>query len=288
MLEGYIKQNNRPLGYVTDDTQLTVFTLNGLLSTNEQTFDEILKSVYLNYLAWYAGQSDEDITFHDPYFLKNFLWLWDRRAPGNTCLNSLKDGYPGDVINPINNSNYCGGVMRIAPVGFVSDLDAYHLGVKIAALTHGGVDGYVPAGILALLIKEIINGNDLKDSLFKAISFSKKYHPNAKSTHKKVEFAISLAGKPDLNPEDIETLGQGWRGDEALAIALCAVLATSDIRRSLGLAVTHSGDSDSTGSIAGSILGALYGYSSLPQDLTTQVEGRELYHQLAIKSVEML
>ena len=69
-------------------------------------------------------------------------------------------------------------------------------------------------------------------------------------------------------------LGEGWVAEEALAVALYAVLATAPepTRRLTGRdpeahfraahrpsPVNHSGDSDSTASIAGNILGTFYG-----------------------------
>ena len=49
----------------------------------------------------------------------------------------------------------------------------------------------------------------------------------------------------------------------------------------LSLAVTHSGDSDSTGALCGNILGALHGEESLPPQLVFEVEGRGTILELA-------
>jgi ADP-ribosylglycohydrolase len=49
----------------------------------------------------------------------------------------------------------------------------------------------------------------------------------------------------------------------------------------LALAVSHGGDSDSTGSICGNILGALHGETWLPAELAFQVEGRGTMLELA-------
>ena len=55
---------------------------------------------------------------------------------------------------------------------------------------------------------------------------------------------------------------------------MCAALAAHDLVDGLRLAVNHSGDSDSTGSIAGNILGALHGVHSIP---TPWLEHLELH-----------
>ena len=54
-----------------------------------------------------------------------------------------------------------------------------------------------------------------------------------------------------------------------------ALRAEGDPRRGLLVAVNHSGDSDSTGALAGQLLGALHGEASLPTSWATTVEARE-------------
>ena len=60
-----------------------------------------------------------------------------------------------------------------------------------------------------------------------------------------------------------------------------AALAADDIRSALLLAVNHSGDSNSTGAIAGSLLGAMHGVEALSGDLIGDVELRPLIVTLA-------
>ena len=70
--------------------------------------------------------------------------------------------------------------------------------------------------------------------------------------------------------------GRGGARDRALL-----ALVAPDVRSGLELAVNHSGDSDSTGSIAGNLLGALLGVDALPADLLGQLEGRPLIETVA-------
>ena len=62
----------------------------------------------------------------------------------------------------------------------------------------------------------------------------------------------------------VPSLGEGWVGEEALAIGYHAVLAGQGFDAALRLAANHDGDSDSTASIAGQILGAALGVEALP------------------------
>ena len=82
----------------------------------------------------------------------------------------------------------------------------------------------------------------------------------------------------------LETLGGGWIAEEALAIAVYSALCfpgKGQALDALSLAVSHGGDSDSTGSICGNILGALHGEVGLPSELVIQLEGRDTMIEIA-------
>ena len=73
---------------------------------------------------------------------------------------------------------------------------------------------------------------------------------------------MAAAGPP--TPETLEQLGGGWTGEEALAIDIaCAGWATS-FPDAVLRAVNHPGDSNSTGSITGNLLGATLGWDRYP------------------------
>jgi ADP-ribosylglycohydrolase len=82
-------------------------------------------------------------------------------------------------------------------------------------------------------------------------------------------------------PEAIESQGGGWVGNEALAISLyCALVSGGDFMHGVRLAVNHSGDSDSTGSITGNILGALRGEHSIPLEWLEHLELMDVINQV--------
>jgi ADP-ribosylglycohydrolase len=77
-------------------------------------------------------------------------------------------------------------------------------------------------------------------------------------------------------------IGEGWVGEEALAIAVyCALKYQDDLRGALIAAVNHDGDSDSTGAITGNILGAYLGANAIPQAWLKKLELREVITELA-------
>ena len=83
-------------------------------------------------------------------------------------------------------------------------------------------------------------------------------------------------------------LGGGWTADEAVAIAVYAVLASEGdngseqhFRTAIALAINHDGDSDTTGSLAGNILGAHYGRDGLPDSWAAALEGADVVTSMA-------
>src|SRR2546426_12819573 len=81
--------------------------------------------------------------------------------------------------------------------------------------------------------------------------------------------------------EAIARLGQGWIAEEALAISIYCALVARNLKQGVVLAVNHDGDSDSTGSIAGNLLGAMHGAKGIPKEWLESLELREVISELA-------
>ena len=102
-----------------------------------------------------------------------------------------------------------------------------------------------------------------------------------------LDAAVELASRAPLNGRVLEQLDGGWVGEEALAIAVACVLAEPDPNQPLLLAVNHSGDSDSTGAIAGNLLGALHGTGPIRDDWCERVELADVIADLASRLAEV-
>lgn len=275
------------LGAITDDTQMTLFTAEGLLRGHNRALEKgipggTVACVYHAYLRWLETQGERP-RYPFPEVSEGWLLtipqLWAARAPGRTCLAALRSGTMGRLAEPLNDSKGCGTVMRVAPVGLAGE-EAFQLGCELAATTHGHPTGYLAAGFLAALIDRIIAGADLRAATDTARDMLREY-PNHEECLAAVDAAIGLAAHAPPVPESCERLGGGWVAEEALAIALFCALAADDFEEAVALAVNHSGDSDSTGALTGNILGALLGTEAIPPRWLEPLELRDEIEQVA-------
>ncbi|MDQ5879590.1 MAG: hypothetical protein QG638_2326, partial [Pseudomonadota bacterium] len=93
--------------------------------------------------------------------------------------------------------------------------------------------------------------------------------------------AIALSQSNAVPADAIRQLGEGWVAEEALAIGLDCALKATDVETGVIMAVNHDGDSDSTGLIAGHLLGAIHGVSAIPQRWLDPLELREVIEEVA-------
>lgn len=284
------------LGAITDDTQMSFFTAEGLIRAivrgrerGLSTFEGVTYYAYLRWLHTQGVAWDEipQVGGDLDGWLVGEKLLHHRRAPGNTCLSALR-GPMGKPDRPLNNSKGCGGVMRAAPVGLIdrSYGSFFGIGCQIAAITHGHPSGFLSAGYLAMLIAELMDGTRLQVALDRADAVLSQHRGHEEVTAA-VQKARQAAEWEAPIPEIVQRLGEGWVAEEALAIAIFCSLTARDFRSGVLAAVNHGGDSDSTGAITGNILGALWGYDAIPADLAQQVEAREIAETLARDLMEL-
>lgn len=284
---------------VSDDTQMTLFTADGIVRGYERCSERGIGSfvgsgVYPAYLRWLytqTGHLDQEQWLHPERGLGNATrrWILDveelfaRRAPGLTCLSALESGKVGTMEEPLNDSKGCGGVMRVAPVGLFLYNDpeyAFRTGCEAAALTHGHPTGYLAAGALALMIAELLNGNTMEGSASSAMQELTKWR-HSEETLTAMKQAMELAGSSLAAEEAITRLGEGWIAEEALAIALYSALREEGFTQALVVSVNHNGDSDSTGAICGNLLGARDGMAVIPEAWLNQLEMKDFIEEIA-------
>lgn len=270
--------NNKGKAVFSDDTQMTLFTAAAL---GDNDIDDFINTMHKYYIMWLKTQIQDEKIYGS--WITTVDDLYVRRAPGNTCLSSLMSGKVGTIDNKINTSKGCGGVMRVAPIGCIYEdsVKAFKFGADAAAITHGHILGYVPAGAFSMIISKLVYTDEgLVDIIKNTCRYMLETYGNNDYVMYFVNLiikSIKLASNKNITDLDaINQIGEGWVAEEALAISLyCLIKYRNNFEKAVQVASFHRGDSDSTGAITGNLVGAYLGYNKIPErwiDLIEQVQ----------------
>ena len=129
------------------------------------------------------------------------------------------------------------------------------------------------------LLRLLLDGEPLEKAANSMIEFIET-KPECKQLVPYLKRAMETARLKERGCDAFIKLGEGWVAEEALAIGLwSSLLNSTDTRQALLDAVNHSGDSDSTGAIAGYIVGAANGVESIPKEWLEHLELRDLIEE---------
>ncbi|MEV8631975.1 ADP-ribosylglycohydrolase family protein [Streptosporangium sp. NPDC051023] len=262
---GFVPDWRGKIGLITDDTQMTLFTVEGLIrgaaeeGTPSGTSGAAVApgasgqtaasgtsggtavpgaeaaAVRDAYLRWLDTQRRPSPPPADGAVRTGWLreqgWLYSQRAPGNACLSGLRHeqatAAPFGEPGPVNpGSKGCGTVMRSAPFGFDAR-DARHA-FDLAAECAQITHGH-PTGYLAAgAFAALVHFVMEGRSLTRAVRESMDLlatYPSHEETSLALRAAISLAAQGAPSPEKVESLGGAWIAEEALAISVYCALA---------------------------------------------------------------
>ena len=164
-----LDENGKAL--ISDDTQMTLFTANGLLTgitmnRMEHSSHKPELCIVAAYLDWYYTQTGEKGEHHQFTWLRELSEMCHRRAPGNTCMSACATMMYNDKV--VNHSKGCGGIMRVAPMALLVDQspdsgryygsleELAEGGCYIAEQTHQHPLGFLPAGLLTVLLYKLL------------------------------------------------------------------------------------------------------------------------------------
>ncbi len=309
-ITAYYKNVRTGKALISDDTQMSLFTANGLLVGDTRGALRGIQGkprmyVMKAYKDWLKTQQStiSEVNRHERYTAAGgFSWLLDvpelyaKRAPGNTCLSALMDGteYEDYVEAKRNKSKGCGGIMRVAPLAVnYRKLDIEQLDMEsaqLAAITHGHSLGYMPAAVLVHILNRLVfppkdRKMTLKEIVLEArdtIAKIFKGDENLPELIAIMDCAVALSENKRSDLENIHQLGEGWVAEETLGISLyCALRHQDDFSAGVIATVNHNGDSDSTGAVTGNILGALLGYGAIAEQWKKDLELSDVILEIA-------
>ena len=298
---------------ISDDTQMTLFTAAGMLmgmtrGSMRGVGGEPENYVSYAYKDWYYTQQR---TAPESYLNHTWLYhipeLYARRAPGITCLRACEDFIAGREVR--NDSKGCGGIMRVAPMPLLlagcasREFCPYNIEklavacAKVASCTHKHPLGFLPAALLGVFLYKValLNVEEVKEQIEQLVAdsldviegiYNEDYLKHKKYLRELTQKALELALSSVSDEEALAALGEGWVAEETWAVALyCAVRYIDSPEKALIVSVNHDGDSDSTGSVTGNIIGAIYGYQYIKERNMLCLDGCELEQTLELANI---
>ncbi len=287
------------IGAITDDTQMTLFTAEGMLRAYVRGATRGIchppSVIAYAYLRWLHTQNIKH-PLHD-HCLNGWLIeqksLFSRLAPGITCVSALQAMRSvGELAK--NDSKGCGGVMRVAPIGmflasqarkypdsYQSQLrQSFDLACEASGITHGHPTGQLAAGAFSAIIFLLLSGIRLPEAIELTLKLLAQYPDHEETTHA-IQNAVHYAATQPNSYDALRQLGEGWIAEESLAISLYCALCATDFESAVILSVNHDGDSDSTGSMTGQLMGVISGYSAIPSRWLEPLELKDILVQIA-------
>lgn len=273
-------------GAITDDTQMLLFTAEGLLRAYARAslrgICSVASVVSHAYLRWLLTQGERPTRRDLEIGTDGWLWplkaLHSRRAPGNTCLSALRAMPHFTDARAQNNSKGTGAIMRVAPIARYghdgsesSAADVFDLAKQVSWLTHGHPSGYLSAAAFAVVIHALVWQHSLDTGIQRARRLLEESEESAE-TIAALDLGVTCAAAGEAPEPAIRRIGEGWVGEEALGIALYCALVTDDFATAVVMAVNHDGDSDTTGSLVGQLMGARLGEKAIARPWVDDLE----------------
>lgn len=239
---------------ISDDTQMTMFCAEGLYRSRGRELSVAVWNLLQAYLRWYETQVRRERRAGRG--LIGLESLYHREAPGSTCMGSMSSRYAGLSVQ--NDSKGNGTVMRCYPVaahalheGWAHE-QAYELAKADARLTH--LHPYAAESSVLLIALHLFLAEG--ETIESAVEMACAETTASKAVSKEVSNMVWGAMDPVQHMHNKKTM-RGWVAEEALTLAVGAVLFNSDYLSVITDAITgHSKDSDTIGGIAGGLAAA--------------------------------
>jgi len=249
----------------TDDTQMSVAIAEALVKAGDKDIESIMEAVKEEFIKW----------SHLPETYS--------KAPGNTCLKGVANMERGIHWSKsgLANSKGCGSAMRAAPVGYLYQHDPEKLKEVAHATgisTHGHPAGNAACIGAAYLVKLALDGVSPHKVIGQLLAFTAGVSVELDHAISKVEKCLSWEDEEKA----LAYLGEGWVGEEAVALAIYCFLKNPDSYEKVVIrGANTNGDSDSIACIAGAISGAYLGIEAIPAAWVRKIEKSEYLGNLA-------
>ena len=258
------------LAVYTDDTQMSIAIAEALIEAGHKDIETLMERVKEEFIKWYHAPDTPS------------------RAPGKTCLTGVANMEKGIhwTRSGLPESKGCGSAMRSAPVGYYYQHNPEKLkGVAhiTGICTHRHPTADAACIGAAYLVKLALDGVEPSRMIGKLLNFTRGISDEWKEAIEKVDKCLDWEDEEKA----LSFLGEGWVGEEAVALALYCFLRYPDSYEKCVLrAANTNGDSDSIACIAGAISGAYLGVNAIPANWVERIERSEYLIDLSDRLAE--
>ena len=231
---------------VTDDTQMTLFSLEALVhayQAGDTSVAGVVSHLADAYQAWYTTQLGKpNKEYYATSRLLNYRALYERRAPGNTCMSSLAALQEHGRV-PDNDRKGNGANMRVVPLAFLN----------LIGIPSDSSDAMAVVTGSALITHK-------HPLLLELMPIQQRLMANVKGNQ---DFVVALGKTFEVEPppqwlldamDNADTV-EGWTADQALAVAIVANYRYDNFMEIMAYCICRKGDSDTIAAIAGGFWG---------------------------------
>lgn len=262
-------QYNVPKGTWSDDTALTLATMDSLTKYPNIDYNDMMKRFcnWINKGAYTATGEVFDVGTTTKYALINYI---NGEIPLKCGLNAL-------------NSNGNGSLMRMLPIAYycfkkgLNEEQTAFLAISASSLTHSHQISQLGCYIYIMYIIFLLQGYDKKTSYLKLkkIDLGLFKKETIKIYHNILEEDIY-----SLTIDDIKSTGYIV---DTLEAVLWVILNTNSYKEAIIGSINLGNDTDTIGAITGSIAGLIYGIDSIPSSWSSKLLNIEFLKKLCSK-----
>lgn len=284
----YCECFDMPPGSFTDDSSLTLATLDSLIREKGYNLDSIAQ----NYVKWLF---DGDFT---PYGKAYDV--------GRGCMVGIrryyfyKDAKTSGDADEYNNGN--GSLMRTMPMclyGYelqkricTSDNEVIQMIHEVSGITHRHLRAQMACGLYFYMVKSILDnkafnkGMSLTECLKEGIDAGLKYYGNDIRNLSEIAYFERLFDLDELKKIDSDAIRTTGYVIDTIEAVVYNLITTASFEECLIQAVNMGGDSDTVGAIAGGLAGLFYGYEAIPDRWISMIKRRDYIENMCREANE--
>lgn len=254
---------NQPKGTWSDDTAMTLATIDALGKNDWKVTDKCLLDIMKNFSEWYLDGK--------------YAVGGNRFDIGNTCRDAivtyinLKDNYLKELKKTRANEKYGNGaLMRILPCAFLQNVEDIR---KISSLTHNNFVCDVASEYYVAFIRGLMHGYS-KDIVYtnNTICLENTLKEGTKDEQKRFSRLADLS----FNKMDRSKIRSSGYVIDTLEAAVWCFMNTNNYKDCVLTAVNLGEDTDTVAAVAGGLAGVYYGYDGLPKEWLKQLRDIEV------------